>query len=138
MTQVGVIEDRFDSNCLHQLKTQIVLVEINTSEIEVIGNLALFIRERAEAEELFADEPIDEFGIICITSIAPPFYIERECVCLASSQLLKSISGTTGELIDQLNKSRKRDANHRIGNRFEYRVLIKIEGAIEHAKCLRV
>jgi hypothetical protein len=50
-----------------------VLVEINTFEIEAIGNLALFIRERAEAEDLFLDEPIEEFGIICITSIAPPF-----------------------------------------------------------------
>ena len=115
-----------------------MLVEINTFEIEAIGNLALFIRERAEAEDLFLDEPIEEFGIICITSIAPPFYIERDCVCLASSKLLKSISGTTNELIDQLNKNcSKRDANHRIGNLFEYRVLFKIEGAIEHAKCMR-
>ena len=138
VTQVGVIEDRFDYDCLHQLKTQIVLVEINTSEIEVIGNLALFIRERAEAEDLFPDEPIDEFGIICITSIAPPFYIERECVCLVSSQLLKSISGTTDEIIDQLSKGRKRYAIQRKSSQiFEYGVLIKIEGAIEHAKCMR-
>ena len=115
-----------------------MLVEINTSDIEVIGNLALFIRERAEAEDLFPDEPIDEFGIICITSIAPPFYIERECVCLASSQLLKSISGTTDELIDQLSKSRKRYAVQRKSSQiFEYRVLIKIEGAIEYAECMR-
>jgi hypothetical protein len=69
VTKVGVIEEKgYDLTRKYgqHLETQIVLVEVNTSDIEVIGDLALFIRERTEALELYLDEPIQEFGIICI------------------------------------------------------------------------
>ena len=139
VTKVGVIEEKgYDLTRKYgqHLETQIVLVEVNTSDIEVIGDLALFIRERTKALELYLDEPIQEFGIICITPIVAPFYIERDLVCLVSSTLLNSISGTSDKLVDQLyehsNGQAKKD-----NRELDYGVLIKIEGAIEHAKCLR-